>query len=114
MEIGFTNERMIREADKDKPIMGGRPIFTHFNIYPSTSNLFDKLPFEISFSDRFDDVRQKAGTPTRSIDKNIPILGWNKMDAYDFGPVSVSFNYNPTDNSIQFIQVCQREKKIIE
>lgn len=111
LEIGFTNERMIREDDKDKPIMGGRPIFTHFNIYPSSSNLFDKFPFDVIFSDKFDVVRQKAGTPTRSIDKNIPILGWNKMDIYDFDLISVPFNYNPSDNSIQFIQVAQKEKK---
>ncbi len=114
LEIGFTNERMIREADKDKPIKGGRPIFTHFNIYPSTYSLFDKFPFDVLFLDKFDVVRQKAGTPTQSIDENIPILGWNKLDIYDIDLLSVSFNYNPSDNSILFIQVAQKEKKIIE
>ena len=43
LEIGFTNERMIREADKDKPLMGGRPVFTHFNIFPGSKDQFEHL-----------------------------------------------------------------------
>jgi hypothetical protein len=114
LEIGFTNERMIRGTDNDKPIMGGRPIFTHFNIYPSSFNLFDNFLFGISFSDKFEGIRQKAGSPTRSVDENIPIIGWKKLDSYDFEQIRITFNYNPIDNSVQSIQIVQKEKKIIE
>lgn len=114
LEIGFTNERMIREADKNKPIMGGRPIFTHFNLYPKSSHLFEMLPFEVLFSDKLDVVRKKAGLPTDSVNQNMPILGWNKMDIYSLGLIKISFNYNPEDDTIKFIQVSQREKNINE
>lgn len=114
LEIGFTNERMIREADSEKPIMGGRPIFTHFNIFEKSANLFERLPFGIVFSDKREKVREKAGPPVSIIDCNTPVLGWTKSDHYEIDNIKICFDYNPDDDSIHFIQVIQREEKINE
>ncbi|MCE3227003.1 MAG: hypothetical protein K0S32_1554 [Bacteroidetes bacterium] len=116
IEIGFTNERMIRKEDENKPIMGGKPIFTHFNIYSQSEHLFEELPFGILFSDKQQDVRNKAGEPAKSIDRNTPILGWNKSDYYELPDSNLDFHikYNPADNSIEYLQISQREKIIVE
>jgi hypothetical protein len=114
LEIGFTNERMIRPADKDKPMMGGRPVFTHFNLFPKCSQLFETLPYGITFADKLENVREKAGIPVKSIDINTPILGWNRSDQYEMGDIKLSVDYNPENNSIKFIQVSQGKKAIKE
>jgi len=111
LELGYTNERMIREADLDKPLTGGHLIFTHFNIFPLTAKLFKELPYGLTFADSMDVVRRKAGTPTQTIEEKIPILGLKTIDHFSIGDNKLSVDYTPNGN-VNFLQI-RTEKKFI-
>lgn len=70
LEIGFTNERMIRNGDEEKNLSGGKPIFTHFFIFPKSIKLFEILPYKIDFKDNLEQIIEKAGTPEKTHETN--------------------------------------------
>jgi hypothetical protein len=106
IELGFTNTNAFYDDD-DKTVFGnGTPIFSHFIIYPKSSKLIDKLPFDISFSDNRIDIATKAGTPTKTNEGYADFLNSNFLvDNYKINDIVVTFDYNTTDQTINFIQV---------
>ena len=75
MELCFTNERDLRESDAEKPLKGGKPIFTHFFIYPATEKNFEKLPFAVTFKDSLKEIEDKCGMPNDSKRRHDKIFG---------------------------------------
>ena len=51
MESGFTNNDAVYDDDGNIIFENGRPIFSHFNIYPKSHKLIESLPFNATFND---------------------------------------------------------------
>ena len=114
LEIGFTNERMIRNGDEEKSLVGGKPIFTNFFIFPKSIKLFEALPYNIDFNDDLDKIVEKAGTPTSIHETDNSFFGKTKSYHYHFNKYKVIFVYNFDEKKMTQISVEQIEKYIIE
>ena len=66
IELGFTNNEAVYDDDDKVIFEYGRPIFSHFNLYPRSIKLIDRLPFDISFRDSRTGILAKAGPPTKT------------------------------------------------
>ena len=114
LEIGFTNERMIRDGDEEKNLSGGKPIFTHFFIFPKSIKMFNKLPYSVDFGDNLEQIAQKAGTPNKVIETDNSFFGKTKRFHYNLNKYKVVFEYNFDEKKLTQITVEQIEKYIIE
>lgn len=114
LELGFTNERMIRESDSEKSLRGGKPVFTNFFIYETSEKLFESLPFGIAFKDSLEEIENKAGKP--KIKKNIknPFFGSVTSLHYHNGNVKTIFTFDNIKNRLTQIGVEQVKKVITE
>jgi hypothetical protein len=114
LELCFTNERMIRESDADKPLIGGKPIFTNFFIFPSTEKVFDILPFGVTFKDNLQEIENKCGKPNEIKKINNVIFGNVTTFKYHIGNIKIIFTFDMTKNKLSQIAVEQLNKEIKE
>ena len=114
LELGFTNERMIRESDSEKSLRGGKPVFTNFFISETSEKLFESLPLGIAFKDSLEEIENKAGKP--KIKKNIknPFFGNVTSLHYHTGNVKTIFTFDNIKNRLTQIGVEQVKKVITE
>lgn len=114
LELCFTNERMIRESDADKPLIGGKPIFTNFFIFPIAEKIFDTLPFGVTFKDNLQQIENKCGIPNDIKKINNVIFG-NVTSLFYYTPeIKIIFTYDMTKNKLSQIAVEQLNKEIKE
>ncbi len=115
IELGFTNERMIRKEDEEKSQIGGKPIFTHFNFYPQSISYFESLPFDIVFDKDLEYLEKKVGQPNEIFEtKEGTIWGKTKSYHYHFDPYKIIFEYNYENKKFNLIQVQLIQNFIIE
>lgn len=106
LEIGFRNDEAVYDEDEGTVFEKGKPVFSHFNLYPAAGGLISALPFGIGFSDNRNTVKQKAGEPVKSTDLDDPIFQKRFMiDHYELGNLAISIDYNPEDETIELIQI---------
>ena len=114
IEIGFTNERMIREGDENKPLIGGKPVFTHFFIFPKSEILFEALPYNVTFSDTLDSIEKKAGKPNDVKETDNMLFGKTKRYYYVNDNYRTTFVYNLDKKILEQISIELIEKFIVE
>lgn len=114
IEIGFTNERIIRKGDENKLLTGGKPIFTHFIVYPESNSLFEILPFAVTFADSLEVINLKAGKPDEIFESDNFLTGKTKSYHYFLEKFKVIFVYDLKIDSLRQISIEQKEKFIIE
>ena len=114
MELCFTNERDLRESDAEKPLKGGKPIFTHFFIYPATEKNFEKLPFAVTFKDSLKEIEDKCGMPNDSKRRHDKIFGNITRLFYHNGNLNIDFTIDMDKNKLTQICVGQIKKEITE
>ena len=114
IEIAFTNERMIRKGDENKPLIGGKPIFTHFFIYPKSEILFKFLPYKINFSDSLESIEKKAGKPKNVKETDNMLFGKTKLYCYEDDNQRITFVYDLNKKKLNQISIELIEKFIIE
>ena len=114
MELCFTNEREIREIDANKPLKGGKPIFTHFFIFPAKEIDFEKLPYDVTFKDSLKEIEHKCGEPNESKRIHNKIFGNITRLFYYNGDLKIDFTIDMDKDKLAQICVGQFEKKITE
>lgn len=114
MELCFTNERDLRESDAEKPLKGGKPIFTHFFIYPATEKSFEKLPFAVTFKDSLKEIEDKCGMPNDRKRRHDKIFGNITRLFYHNGNLNIDFTIDMDKNKLTQICVGQIKKEITE
>lgn len=114
MELCFTNEREIRESDAEKSSIGGKPIFTHFFIFPASEKSFEELPFATTFKDSLKEIEDKCGIPYDSKRINNVIFGNITRLFYHKGNLKIDFTIDMDKNKLTQIYVGQIKKEIIE
>jgi hypothetical protein len=114
LELGFTNERMIRESDSEKSLRGGKPVFTNFFIYDTSEKVFESLPFNITFKDSLAEIEQKAGKPKEKRNIKNPFFGNVTNLFYHIDKVKIIFTFDNIKNKITQIGVEQVKKAITE
>ncbi|MEZ4839546.1 hypothetical protein [Flavobacterium sp.] len=114
LELGFTNERMIREGDSEKPLRGGKPVFTNFFIYDASEKVFDSLPFDVTFQDSLAEIEQKAGKPKDKRNIKNPFFGNVTSLFYHIDKVKIIFTFDNLQNKLTQIGVEQLKKEITE
>lgn len=105
IELGFKNIDAVYDEDDKVIFEQGNPVFTHFNLFPESDSIFDRLPFGINFYDKRASVIIKAGQPHNSNKGEIPILGKYLIDYYFVDDMIISFDYEVDEESIKFIQI---------
>ncbi len=106
IEIGFTNDEAVYDDDDKVLFEKGTPIFTHVNLYPESAGLIDGFPFDIKFTDTRTKVFSKAGKPNKTNQGEIIILNKKYLvDNYSAGDVTITFDYEPVGETINFIQL---------
>lgn len=114
IELCFTNERMLRESDSEKSLVGGKPIFTNFFIYPETEKYFKKLPFNVTFNDSLDEIISKCGKPTEIKEINNFLFGDVTKMLYEIGKLKIIYTFDKKTNQINQISFEQFPKEIVE
>ena len=114
LELGFTNERMIRESDSEKELRGGKPVFTNFFIYETSEKLFESLPFGVTFKDSLAEIEQKAGKPKDRKNIKNPFFGNVTSLFYHIDKVKIIFTFDNLQNKLTQIGVEQIKKEITE
>lgn len=114
LELGFTNERMIRESDSEKELRGGKPVFTNFFIYETSEKVFESLPFGVTFKDSLSEIEQKAGKPKEKRNIKNPFFGNVTSLSYYIDKVKIIFTFDNIQNKITQIAVEQLQKEIVE
>jgi len=115
LELGFTNERMIRESDAEKLLRGGKPIFTNFFIYETSEKLFDSLPFGVTFKDSLEEIEQKAGKPKDRKNIKNPFFGnVTSLHYHTTDNVKIIFTFDNIQSKLTQIGVEQLQKEITE
>jgi len=114
LELGFTNERMIREGDSEKQLRGGKPVFTNFFIYEMSEKLFESLPFGVTFKDSLEEIEQKAGKPKNRKNIKNPFFGNVTSLFYHIDKVKTIFTFDNIQNKLTQIGVEQIKKEITE
>lgn len=114
IELSFTNERMIRESDVNKPLIGGKPIFTNFFIFPKTEKYFDTLPFGVTFKDDLSEIEKKCGKPNEVKKINNVIFGNVTSVFYFVENIKIIFTFDNLENKITQIGIEQLKKEITE
>ena len=114
LELGFTNERMIRESDSEKALRGGKPVFTNFFIYETSEKLFESLPFGVRFKDSLQEIEQKAGKPKNRKNIKNPFFGNVTSLFYHIENVKIILTFDNIQNKLTQIGVEQLQKKITE
>ncbi|HTJ50362.1 MAG TPA: hypothetical protein VL443_12970 [Cyclobacteriaceae bacterium] len=106
LEIGFRNDDAIYDEDEQKVFKKGTPIFSLFNLYPTSENLIKSIPFDIKFTDTKSTVREKAGQPVKITDFEDEFFKKHFMiDHFKIHNLAISVDYNSKDETIEFIQV---------
>lgn len=112
LELGFTNERMIRESDSEKPLQGGKPVFTNFFIYETSEKLFESLTFGVTFKDNLAEIEKKAGKPKNRKNIKNPFFGNVTSLFYHVENVKIIFTFDNILNKLTQIGVEQLKKEI--
>ena len=113
VELGFTNNKAFYDDDDNILFANGRPIFSHFIIYPKSIKLIDTLPFAISFNDTRPVIITKAGIPTQTKEGFADFMNKNFMvDNYKVNDIVISFDYDTNNQKLNFIQV--RDNNLVE
>jgi len=63
IELGFTNDTAVFD-DTQMLFEKGFPIFSHFNLFPISSNFLTDFPFIASFQTSRDEIHRITGLPT--------------------------------------------------
>jgi hypothetical protein len=106
MELGFTNDEAIYDEDDKVVFEKGDPIFSHFNVFPSSCCILTELPYNVSFDDTRESVLQKAGVPTQTKEGYSDLLEKHFLvDNYKIDDMVFTVDYNPQTNTINFIQM---------
>src|SRR5690349_1172335 len=66
IELGFQNKEAVFDEDDNTVFEKGTPIFSHVNVYPESTVLFNELPFDLTFTDKRNEVHHKAGKPVKT------------------------------------------------
>lgn len=104
IELGFTNRDAVFDEDEGFVYHPGRPVFSHITIYPISP--LRELPFQASFGDSRSRVITKAGQPSQSRRGEASFLGSTFfVDHYKIDDLVISFNYQPENERINFIQI---------
>ncbi len=114
MELCFTNERELREIDADKLLKGGKPIFTHFFIYPTKEINFEKLPYGVTFKDDLREIERKCGEPSENKRIHNKIFGNITRLFYQNGNLKIDFTIDMDKDKLTQICVGQVKKQITE
>jgi hypothetical protein len=113
IEFGFTNNDAVYDDDDEVIFEEGNPIFSHYNLFPKSEIIVNKLPFEISFRDSREVVFIKAGLPIKTNKGYSDLL--NKeflVDSYKINDIIITFDYNGKDETINHISV--RSNNLLE
>jgi hypothetical protein len=106
MDLGFTNNDAVYDDDQGIVFESGRPVFSHFNIYPKSSKLIDTFPFDVSFNYVRSLIMTKAGIPTQTKEGHADLLNTSFLvDNYKINNIIITFDYDPNKQTINFIQV---------
>jgi hypothetical protein len=105
VELGFKNKDAVYDEDDKVIFQKGTPKFSHFNLLPESSRLFERLPFGINFNDKRPSVILKAGQPNQTNKGEVPILGKYLVDFYFIDDLIISFDYGDDGETIKFIQI---------
>jgi hypothetical protein len=111
LELGFTNEDAIFDDDTEIVFEEGNPIFSHFIFYPKANILFNEFPFGMAFTDKRDEIFDKAGQPSQTKEGDFlgsPFL----IDHYKVDNTVISIDYDKNDMSIKFVQI--RDNDLVE
>jgi hypothetical protein len=111
IELGFKNDRAVYDEDDGVLFEKGRPVFSHFNLFPNSARLIDRLPFDIKFNENRTNVISKAGQPNQTNQGEIVILNKKYLvDNYFAGDLTITFDYEPANETINFIQIKNNKK----
>jgi hypothetical protein len=106
LEFGFRNDDAIYDEDDQKVFKKGTPIFSLFNIHPSSEKFIESIPFDIKFSDTKNIVREKAGQPIKIVDAESNFFKKRYMiDHFTIEHLAISVDYNSEKETIEFIQI---------
>ena len=113
IELGFKNNDALYDDDENIVFEKGNPVFSHFILYPKSSTLIDKLPFDTSFEDNRDEIIKQAGNATETKEGYADFLNKNFLvDNYKVDHIVVTFDYDAEKKTINFIQV--RDNNLVE
>lgn len=105
IELGFKNNDAVYDEDDKVVFQKGNPKFSHFNLFPESSRLFERLPFDINFDDNRTSLILKAGQPNQTNKGEVKILGKYLVDFYFIDDLVISFDYKDDGETIKFIQI---------
>lgn len=113
VQLGFTNNEAVYDDDESSFFEKGNPVFSHFILYPKSSTLIDKLPFDTTFEDNRNEIIRQAGNPSQTKEGYADFL--NKrflVDNYKVGDIVITFDYDAEKETINFVQV--RDNNLVE
>lgn len=106
LEIGFRNDDAIYDDDEQKVFKKGTPIFSLFNIHPTSEKFIESTPFNIKFSDTKNIVREKAGQPIKIVDFEDKFFNKRFMiDHFKIDNYAISIDYDSEDEKVELIQI---------
>jgi len=106
LELGFTNPTAVFDDDSEIIFEKGNPIFSHFNMYPTSANFITEFPFNLDFGEPREMVLTKAGIPIKSREGYLEILDKNFLiDHYKIDNTIISIDYNITSQKIISLQL---------
>lgn len=113
IELGFINNDAVYDDDENIVFEKGNPVFSHFILYPKSSTLIDKLPFDTSFEDNRNEIIRQAGIPSQTKEGYADFLSKRFLvDNYKMGHIVITFDYDAEKETINFVQV--RDNNLVE
>ena len=106
VDLGFTNNDAVYDDDDNIVFEKGNPLFSHFNLWPTSVILIDSFPFDINFEHDRAEIIRIAGNPVQTKDGYADFLNKSFLvDNYKISDTVITFDYNPDNQSINFIQI---------
>lgn len=113
IELGFTNKDAIYDDDDNVIFEKGNPLFSHFNLYPKSLTLIDRLPFITNFELKRAEIISHAGTPSQTKEGYADFLNKSYLvDSYKLDNIVVTFDYEAEKQTLHFIQI--RDNNLVE
>jgi len=113
IELGFTNNDAIYDDDTQLVFEAGNPIFSCINLWPKSQIIITDFPFNTGFKESRNEIIHKIGKPTKTNEGYADFLNKNFLvDNYKIDDLIITFDYNPTEETINFIQL--RDNNLVE